>query len=84
LAEGFIAGEYPSGLSEALPEIHVQGSFAPWDTKGKYKDLNNPLGLYRITLGEGNKNVSLLDYQLTYNLQARTLSLVMVSTTPFT
>lgn len=44
----FSAGEYPSTLAEAAPNIHVQGQFTPGNTKGKYVETGDPLGLYRL------------------------------------
>ena len=49
----FIAGEYPSTFFEAAPEFHVQGMFTPGNSKGTYVEGGNPLGLYRLILGEG-------------------------------
>jgi hypothetical protein len=47
------AGEYPSALHEVLPNFHVQGMFTPGNRKGTYVEGGDPLGLYRLTLGEG-------------------------------
>lgn len=47
------AGEYPSNLAEATPEVHVSGDFAPYDKKSKRVDLNDPTGLYHLVVGEG-------------------------------
>jgi hypothetical protein len=44
----FPAGEYPSSLLEAVPNFHVQGQFTPGNTKGKYVETGDPLGLYRL------------------------------------
>jgi len=50
----FIAGEYPDHLLAASSQIHVQGQFTPGNTRGKYIETGDPLGMFRITLGEGN------------------------------
>jgi hypothetical protein len=48
-----LAGEYPSTLAEAVPNLHVQGQFTPGGAKGPYVEIGNPLGLYRLVLGDG-------------------------------
>lgn len=49
----YIAGEYPSNLVEALPEVHVSGN-AGRDS-GPLIDvaLGGDTGLYHLILGEG-------------------------------
>ena len=49
-----LAGEYPESIVEASPQLHVQGQFTPGETRGKYIELGDPMGLFRLTLGEGN------------------------------
>ncbi|KAL6302977.1 hypothetical protein BKA93DRAFT_827054 [Sparassis latifolia] len=45
------AGEYPSTLAEAAPNVRVQGRSA--STKGAYVEVGDPMGLYHLTIGEG-------------------------------
>ena len=47
------AGEYPSTLAEVLPNLHVQGMLATGNVKGKYVETGDPLGLFRLLLGDG-------------------------------
>lgn len=47
------AGEYPSTLPEVLPNLHVQGKLAMGNVKGKYVETGDPLGLFRLLLGDG-------------------------------
>ncbi|KAF2458980.1 hypothetical protein BDY21DRAFT_282680 [Lineolata rhizophorae] len=46
-------GEYPSSLSDAAPEIHISGDFAPKDERSKPVDRGNKTGLYHFILGAG-------------------------------
>jgi choline dehydrogenase-like flavoprotein len=46
-------GEFPSGLKDALKELHVSGEFSPDDKKGKFVEGGDPTGLYHLVLGEG-------------------------------
>ena len=48
-----VAGEYPSNLAEATPELHVSGDFAPNDKKSTRVNENDPTGLYHLVLGDG-------------------------------
>ncbi|KAI9840114.1 MAG: hypothetical protein M1837_001918 [Sclerophora amabilis] len=46
-------GEYPSDIKEALPEVHVSGSFAPHDKDGKWVETGDRTGLYHLVVGAG-------------------------------
>lgn len=47
------AGEYPSTLMEAVPELHVSGLAEPADLPGKMVEGGDPTGLYHLILGAG-------------------------------
>jgi hypothetical protein len=47
------AGEYPSNLKEALPELHVSGNAGRFSGPLKYVAGGGPTGLYHLVLGEG-------------------------------
>jgi hypothetical protein len=47
------AGEYPSTLPEVFPNLHVQGKLTTGNTKGKYVETGDPLGLFRFLVGDG-------------------------------
>ncbi|PVH69060.1 FAD/NAD(P)-binding domain-containing protein [Cadophora sp. DSE1049] len=46
-------GEYPTKLKDALEELHVSGSFAPGEKRGKWVEGGDPTGLYHLVVGEG-------------------------------
>ncbi|RFU30772.1 hypothetical protein B7463_g5567, partial [Scytalidium lignicola] len=46
-------GEYPSGVTDAVEQLHVSGDFAPGWLKGKSIDAGDPTGLYHLILGKG-------------------------------
>jgi hypothetical protein len=47
------AGEYPTTAVEALPELHVSGSFTPLNNDGRYVREGDAQGLYHLVLGKG-------------------------------
>jgi hypothetical protein len=47
-----LAGEYPNGLVEAAPQLHIHGKSSA-DSKAKYVEIGDPIGLYRLSLGDG-------------------------------
>lgn len=47
------AGEYPSTLAEATPEVHVSGALALHQKKPIALDKGDPTGLYHLILGQG-------------------------------
>lgn len=47
------AGEYPSNLAEAAPEIGVTGLFAPGDDPGTRVQVGDPTKLYQLVMGAG-------------------------------
>lgn len=46
-------GEYPSGLKEAMKELHVSGDFAPSNKNGHWVEGGDPTGLYHLVVGHG-------------------------------
>jgi choline dehydrogenase-like flavoprotein len=46
-------GEYPSGFSKALKDLHVSGEFAPGSAPGKVVEESDPTGIYRLIFGNG-------------------------------
>jgi choline dehydrogenase-like flavoprotein len=53
VAEIFLsAGEYPRTLREVSSNLHVQGKFTTGNMKGKYVETGDPLGLFRLHLGD--------------------------------
>ena len=48
-----VAGEYPSSMAEALPELHVSGETALGPLMGKRVDIGSRTGLYHLVVGEG-------------------------------
>ena len=48
-----LAGEYPSALIEALPELRISGDLSPKGYNSKPVDVGNQTGLYHLILGAG-------------------------------
>jgi hypothetical protein len=46
------AGEYPRTLPEVFPNVHIQGKLTTGNMKGKYVETGDPLGLFRLHLGD--------------------------------
>lgn len=50
-------GEYPSDTADALKEMHVSGTFAPGQLKGKMVNGGDPTGMYHLIFGRGQNAV---------------------------
>lgn len=48
-----VAGEYPSDLKEAAPEVHVSGNAGRFSGPLEDVTVGRPTGLYHLVLGEG-------------------------------
>jgi hypothetical protein len=47
------AGEYPSDLKEALPEVHISGNAGRFSGPLRDVAVGGPTSLYHLVLGEG-------------------------------
>ncbi|KAJ7757153.1 hypothetical protein B0H16DRAFT_1538314 [Mycena metata] len=76
-------GEYPSGLEEALPEVHVSGNAGKYSGPLRDVAVGGPTGLYHLVLGEGQNafvgnglgGTSLLNANVFLEADKRTLEL---------
>ena len=48
-----LAGEYPSSLAEAVPQLHFSGEFSPYGKLKKMIPEGDPTGLYHLMVGDG-------------------------------
>lgn len=71
-----LAGEYPSTLKEAAPEVHVTGDFAPKDLKGKLIEGGDPTGLYHLIFG-GGQNAFVANGKLAARIRADYVNVVV-------
>lgn len=53
VAHWFLAGEYPTGTTDALRQLHVSGDFAAGSWLGTAVEHGDPTGLYHLIVGEG-------------------------------
>ncbi|KIM77112.1 hypothetical protein PILCRDRAFT_12290 [Piloderma croceum F 1598] len=58
-----VPGEYPSTLSEVSPNFHVQGKLTTGNIEGKYVETGDPLGLFRLLLGDSQNVFVGNDYE---------------------
>lgn len=50
-------GEYPVKTADALKDMHISGTLAPGNLKGKMVDGGDPTGMYHLIFGRGQNAV---------------------------